>query len=43
VTNARLVATILHSLFDIGKLRLVPGLPQEILRLTEAKPIEELF
>lgn len=43
VTNARLVATILHSLFDLGKLRLVPGLPQEILRLTEAKPIEELF
>lgn len=39
-----LVSTILHSLFDVGQLRLEQGLPREILDLTvAAPPIRELF
>jgi hypothetical protein len=39
-----LIATVLHALFDVGRLRLASGLPPEILRLAEsARPIEELF
>jgi hypothetical protein len=38
-----LVATILHTLFDVGQLRLEPGLPRELLRLVETgEPIREL-
>jgi hypothetical protein len=29
-----LIATILHTLFDVGQLRLVPGLPREIQTMT---------
>jgi hypothetical protein len=38
-----LVATIMHTLFDVGQLRLVRDLPREVLRLTEiGRPIGEL-
>ena len=38
-----LVATILHSLFDVGRLRLEPNVPREILRQAEAhRPIASL-
>lgn len=38
-----LVATIMHTLFDVGQLRLVRDLPREVLRLTEnGQPIGEL-
>ena len=29
VTARHLIATIMHTLFDVGQLRLVPGLPRE--------------
>jgi uncharacterized protein (DUF1501 family) len=38
------LGTVVHFLFDVGKLRLVDGLPNEILRLTDNnKLITELF
>jgi uncharacterized protein (DUF1501 family) len=39
-----LVATILHSLFDVGELRLVPGMPREIAQtMTGWEPIPGLL
>ncbi|MBX3443313.1 MAG: DUF1501 domain-containing protein [Planctomyces sp.] len=35
----QLVATILRTLFDVGQLRLVPGVPEEIVRLASGEPI----
>jgi hypothetical protein len=38
-----LVATILHTLFDVGELRLVPGMPREIAQtMTGWEPIPGL-
>jgi uncharacterized protein (DUF1501 family) len=38
-----LVATILHSLFNVGELRLIPGLPREIAQvMTGWEPIPGL-
>ncbi len=43
VTTTNLMATIMHTLFDVGKLRVVRGLPANIARLAEtAEPIREL-
>jgi uncharacterized protein (DUF1501 family) len=43
VTIPHLVSTILHTLLDVGQLRLVPGVPREILRaVTGADPIDGL-
>ena len=39
-----LVSTILHSVFDIGQLRLVPGIPRELTQqLVAAEPIPGLI
>lgn len=38
VTKKHLVATILHTLFDIGKLRLQSGVPTQIVRAMENDP-----
>jgi hypothetical protein len=39
-----LMATIMHTLFDVGKLRLEPGVPRELLQFIEASPpIPELI
>jgi hypothetical protein len=39
-----LLATIMHTLFDVGRLRLEQNVPREIVRLTEqAKPIDHLL
>jgi uncharacterized protein (DUF1501 family) len=39
-----LVATILHTLFDVGELRLVPGLPREVAQtMTGWQPIPGLL
>lgn len=44
ITIKNLVATIMHTLFDIGELRLVRGVPNEILRVaTAADPIPGLM
>ncbi|HZF00258.1 MAG TPA: DUF1501 domain-containing protein [Planctomycetota bacterium] len=42
VTAKNLIATIAHTLFDLGRLRVARGLPDEIVRLTELDPIREL-
>jgi uncharacterized protein (DUF1501 family) len=42
VTIKNLVATILHTLFDVGKLRILRGLPRDLARLTEWEPIPGL-
>src|SRR5436190_4877341 len=42
VTARHLMGTIAHALFDLGKLRVARGLPDEIVRLTEYDPIREL-
>ena len=33
VTTRHLIATILHTLFDVGQLRLVPNLPREFVQV----------
>jgi hypothetical protein len=38
-----LSATILHHLFDLGELRLMDGIPAEILAMANDQPIDELF
>ena len=35
-------STVLHALFDIGQMRLDPGVPRDLARLAEAPPIAEL-
>ncbi|HLY10664.1 MAG TPA: DUF1501 domain-containing protein [Planctomycetota bacterium] len=42
ITARHLMGTIAHTLFDLGKLRVARGLPDEIVRLTEYDPIREL-
>lgn len=44
ITPQQLTSTVLHTLFDVGRMRLVPGLPSEVTRLTQdVLPIQELF
>lgn len=39
-----LLATVMHTLFDVAELRLLPGLPRDILKVVEdGEPIEELM
>ena len=41
--NENLLATVMHTLLDIGQVRLMPGLPQDLLRaLTTPAPIAGL-
>jgi uncharacterized protein (DUF1501 family) len=37
-----LIATVMHSLFDVGQLRVQRGLPREIAQMTEWEPIPGL-
>jgi hypothetical protein len=37
-----LIATILHTLFDVGKVRITRGMPREILQMAEWDPIPGL-
>jgi uncharacterized protein (DUF1501 family) len=43
VTLANLHSTVLHAQFDIGLMRLDPGVPRDLARLAEPPPIAELF
>ena len=44
VTISQLVATVLHTLLDIGELRVTQGVPAEILRaVTDVEPIAGLL
>jgi hypothetical protein len=38
-----LLSTVLHCLFDVGKLRVQRGVPREVLQMTEADPIPGLL
>ena len=41
---SHLVSTIMNALFDVGELRLVRGMPNDVLRVTTTgEPIRELF
>lgn len=41
---SHLLATMMHTLFDVGKLRLDPGIPKDLLQLiTQSDKIEPLF
>ncbi len=41
---SHLLATVMHTMFDMGKLRLAPTIPREIVRLTDAgAPIDNLL
>jgi uncharacterized protein (DUF1501 family) len=43
ITNKQLIATIMHTLFDVPKLRLTTGIPEDIQRaITGSEPIGEL-
>ena len=37
-----LIGTVMHSLFDVGKLRVLRGMPRELLTMAEYTPIEVL-
>jgi hypothetical protein len=44
LTRSHLVATIMHTLFDIGQVRIQRGVPDDVLRvITGGEPIPELF
>ncbi len=44
ISTPNLMATIMHTLFDIGQLRLQSGLPRDLLKQVEdSPPIERLF
>src|SRR4051794_7496197 len=44
VTNSGLHATILHTLFDVRRMRIEAGMPATVLdRATKGTPIKELF
>lgn len=43
IRNPNLIATIMHSLMDLGELRIARGIPEEVSRaVTQANPIREL-
>lgn len=39
LTPANLISTIMHTMFNVGELRLIPGVPSQILGLAEPAPI----
>jgi len=44
ISTPELMATIMHTLFDVGELRVQQGLPMELTRLIDnGRPIESLF
>jgi hypothetical protein len=43
LTPKHLISTILHTVFDVGQLRVTPGVPPQILKLADADPIPGLF
>jgi hypothetical protein len=44
ITNKHLISTIMHTLFDVPKLRLASGIPADIERaITGTEPISEMF
>ncbi len=44
VSTADMMATILHTLFDVGQLRLQSKVPSDLMRFVQrGKPLEQLF
>jgi hypothetical protein len=43
VRISNLVSTIMHTLFDVGELRVTRGVPAEVLRAAAAEPIPGLM
>lgn len=43
LTPKHLISTILHTVFDVGQLRITPGVPPQILKLADTDPIPGLF
>lgn len=39
LTPANLISTIMHTMFDVAELRLIPGVPRQILELPAPAPI----
>jgi hypothetical protein len=39
VTIKNLIGTVMNTLFDVGKLRVIRGVPREVLEMSEYKPI----
>ena len=43
ISSSNVLATIMHTLFDIGELRLLPGIPRDVSEIiTGSDPIREL-
>ena len=44
MNNQNLIATVMHQLMDVGQLRTVTSLPQDVMRaVTAAEPIPGLL
>ena len=43
ITIKNLVATVLHTLFDVGELRITQGIPAEIIQMADGEPIPGLL
>ena len=44
IDASHLMATVFHTLFDVGQLRLDPSIPADLSRLVQShEPIKELF
>ena len=44
ISTPNLLATVMHTLFDVGTLRVARGVPSNLVRLIEDHPpIRELF
>ena len=44
VTLRNLIATIMHTLFNVGEVRLMPGISGDVARvITEGEPIRQLI
>ena len=42
LTPKHLISTILRTVFNVGQLRVMPGVPPQIVKLAEADPIPDL-
>jgi uncharacterized protein (DUF1501 family) len=43
IRNKNLISTIMHTVFDVGQLRVTRGMPREILGMAEGAPIPGLI
>lgn len=43
LTPKHLISSIMHTMFDVGQLRLQAGVPAQLAKLTESEPIPGLF